>query len=107
MAVIFAVAQGICCAHAQPPIPADKLVREVVYNELNDHIRHGYWRFWVESHTPKESLLEEFIETAEGPISRIELSNGHPLNAQGRQLEQASLHRLLNSPAEQARRRQE
>jgi hypothetical protein len=47
------------------------------------------------------------LETAEGPISRIELSNGRPLDAEGRQLEQARLHRLLNSPAEQARHRQE
>ena len=103
MAGILAVAQGACCAHAQPPIPAGQLVREVVYNELNDHVSHGYWRYWVESHTPKESLLEEFLETAEGPISRIELSNGRPLDAMGRQLEQDRLHRLLNSPAEQAR----
>jgi YD repeat-containing protein len=88
-------------------MPVGQLVREVVYNELNDHISHGYWRFWVESHSPKEWLLEEFLETDEGPISRIELSNGHPLDAVGRQLEQARLYRLLNSHAEQARHRQE
>jgi hypothetical protein len=107
MAGIFAVAQGVFCAYAQPPIPVGQLVREVVYNELNDHVAHGYWRYWVESHSPKESLREEFIETAEGPISRIEIINGHPLDAGGRQLEQDRLHRLLNSPAEQARHRQE
>jgi len=88
-------------------MPVGQLVREVVYNELNDHASHGYWRYWVDSHTPKESLREEFLETAEGPISRIELSNGRPLDVEGRQLEQARLHRLLNSPAEQARHRQE
>jgi hypothetical protein len=107
MAGIMAVAQGVCCAHAQSPMPAGQLVREVVYNELHDHVSHGYWRFWVESHSPKESLLEEFLETAEGPVSRIELSNGHPLDAEGRQLEQARIRRLLSSPAEQARHRQE
>jgi hypothetical protein len=107
MAGILAMVQGACCAHAQPPIPLNQLIHEVVYNELNDHVSHGYWRFWVASNTPKESLLEEFLETAEGPISRIELSNGHPLDAEGRQLEQARLYRLLNSPAEQARHRQE
>jgi len=107
MAGIMAVAIGACCAHTQPTMPVGQLVREVVYNELNDHISHGYWRFWVESHSPKEWLLEEFLETDEGPISRIELSNGHPLDAVGRQLEQARLYRLLNSHAEQARHRQE
>ena len=107
MAGIMAVAQGIFCAHAQPPIPVGQLVREVVYNELNDHVSHGYWRYWVDSNSPKESLREEFLETAEGPISRIELSNGRPLDAARRQLEQAHLHHLLSSPAEQARHRQE
>ena len=34
---ILAVAQGTCCAHAEPPMPAGQLVREVVYNELHDH----------------------------------------------------------------------
>jgi len=107
MAGIFAVAQGACFAHAQPPMPVNQLVREVAFNELNDHVSHGYWRYWVASHSPKESLLEEQLETAEGPISRIELSNGHPLDAEGRQLEQTRLHHLLSSPAEQARHRQE
>jgi hypothetical protein len=88
-------------------MPVGQLIREVVYNELNDHVTHGYWRYWVASHTPKETLLEEFLETAEGPISRIEMSNGHPLDAEGRKLEQARLHHLLSSPAEQARHRQE
>jgi hypothetical protein len=107
MAGIMAVAMGACCAHAQPPMPVGQLVREVAYNELNDHVSHGYWRYWVKSQSPKESLLEEFLETAEGPISRIELSNGRPLDAAGRQLEQVRLHRLLSSPSEQARHRQE
>jgi len=107
MAGIVAVAMGACCAYAQPPVPVAQLVREVAYNELNDHVSHGYWRYWVKSKSPKESLLEEFLETAEGPISRIELSNGHPLDAEGRQLEQVRLHRLLSSPAEQARHRQD
>jgi hypothetical protein len=107
MAGIIAVAMGACCAHAQPPMPVGQLVREVVYNELNDHVSHGYWRFLVESHSPKEWLLEEFLETGEGPISRIELSNGRPLDAVERQLEMVRLHRLLSSPAEQARHREE
>ena len=47
------------------------------------------------------------METAEGPVSRIELSNGHPLDAQERQLEQKRLQLLLNSPTEQARHRQD
>lgn len=91
----------------QPPIPLVQLVREVVYNELHDHERHGYWRYWIERHGQKETRREEQIETAEGPISRLELSNGRPLDAVDRLAEQNRLNQLLNSPQEQARHRQE
>lgn len=107
---ILALAQGACCVHAfqsPQPIPAGQLVREVVYNELHDHQGHGYWRYWIERHTPKETRLENQIETAEGPITRLSLSNGHPLSAESEQQEQARLNHLLASPDEQARHRQD
>lgn len=107
---ILALTQGACCGHAQSPpqpIPAGQLVREVVYNELNDHKGHGYWRYWVEHNTPKGTRLEEQVETAEGPITRLSESNGHPLSAEGQQQEEARLQHLLTSPDEQAKHRQE
>ncbi len=103
MVGILALAQGICCAHPQQTIPAGQLVREVVYNELNDHQGHGYWRYWVEHHTSKETRTEEQIETAEGPITHLTLSNGHPPSAEAEVEEQARLQRLLTSPDEQAK----
>jgi hypothetical protein len=107
---VIALTQGVACAQAQqvqPPIPAGQLVREVVYNELNDHQGHGYWRYWIERHTPKETRLENQIETAEGPITRLSLSNGHPLSAESEQEEDARLKHLLASPEEQARHRRD
>jgi hypothetical protein len=103
---ILAVTVGACSSRAIEAQPAGQLVREVVYNELNDHEGHGYWRYWVERRTPKETRLEDQIETAEGPIARLSESNGRPLSPAVRQQEQARLDRLLSSPAEQARRRQ-
>jgi hypothetical protein len=103
MVGILALAQGACCAQPQQPMPAGQLVREVVYNELNDHQGHGYWRYWVERRTPRETRLEEQIETAEGPITRLTLSNGHPPRAEAEVEEQARLQRLLTSPDEQAK----
>ena len=113
---ILALAQGASCAQTagvpgdrssssgwQPAMPAAQLVREVVSNELNDHQDHGYWRYWIERHTPKETRLEDQIETAEGPITRLALSNGLPLSAETQQAEQARLQRLLASPEEQTR----
>jgi hypothetical protein len=103
----LSVALGACCAQQQQAIPAGQLVREVVYNELHDHDRHGYWRYWIERRSPRETRLEEQVETAEGPVARLVLTNGHPLDTQARLQEQARLNQLLNSPAEQARHLQE
>jgi hypothetical protein len=88
-------------------MPAAQLVREVVYNELHDHQSHGYWRYWIERRSQKEIRLDDQVETADGPITRLALSNGRPLDVEALQAEQARLYRLLNSPSEQARHRQE
>jgi len=107
---MLAVTQGVCWAQVapvsqqpRPAMPEAQLVREVVYNELNDHQGHGYWRYWIERHTPKETKLENQIETAQGPVTRLALTNGHPISPETQQQEGARLRRLLSSPAEQAR----
>jgi hypothetical protein len=100
---VLALAQAALCAQPQRPVPAGQLVREVVFNELNDHQGHGYWRYWVEHHTPKETRIEEQVETAQGPISHLTLSNGVPPSQQAENEEQARLQHLLASPLEQAK----
>ena len=103
---ILVAAQGACCAQPQQLIPAGQLVREVVYNELHNHDQHGYWRYWIERHARKGTRLENQIETAEGPVTRLEQSDGRPLDAAARLAEQNRLNHLLNSPQEQARHRE-
>jgi len=105
---VLALAQGAYCTFAlqsDQPIPAGQLVREVVYNELNDHHGHSYWRYWIERHTSRETRLEDQIETADGPIARLSMSNGRPLSADAEAQEQARLERLLTSPVEQEKHR--
>jgi len=80
-----------------------QLVREVVYNELHDHEGHGYYRYWIERRTPKEIRLETQIETAQGPVTRLAMTNGHPVSTATQQQEEARLKHLLTSPEEQAR----
>ena len=104
---ILAVAQGACCAQLEQATSAGQLVRDVVYNELHDHDRHGYWRYWIERHLQQGTRLEEQVETAEGSMTRLNQSNGRPLDAAGRLAEERRISRLLSSPAEQARQRQE
>lgn len=106
--LILALSAGSLQAQqAQPPIPPAQLVREVVYNELHDHENHGYWRYWIERRSGLEIRLEDQIETAEGPVARLSQSNGRPLDAARAMAEEARLSSLINSPAEQARYRQQ
>ena len=86
-----------------PPMPAAQLVRDVVYNELHDHRSHRYWRYWVRQRSQNTSLIEEQVETADGPVDRLALVDGHPLTAEEQQAEQDRLQRLLTSPDVQAR----
>jgi hypothetical protein len=104
---ILVAAQGFCCAQPQQPIPAGQLVREVIFNELNDHHDHGYWRYWVQRRTLRETRLEDQVETAQGPITLLTHSNGHQLSAENEEQEQARLQRLLSSPDQQAKLRQQ
>jgi hypothetical protein len=99
---ILAMAQQVC-AQPQPPTPAGQLVREVVYNELNDHHAHGSWRYWVLHNTPNGMRLDDQVETAQGPVTRLSLNSGQPPTAEAEQQEQARLQRLLNSSDEQAK----
>jgi hypothetical protein len=85
-----------------PQLPA-QLVREVVYNELHDHQQHGYWRYWIARRVQNDTLIEDQVETAGGPVALVTLADGRPLKPAARQQEQARLNRLLVSPQEQAR----
>jgi hypothetical protein len=96
-----------CSINAQaPPIASAQLVREVVYNELHDHDRHGYWRYWIRQDSQQGAKLAEQVETADGPIKRLVSTGGRQLGAAERQQEEDRLNRLLSSPREQAHQRQ-
>jgi hypothetical protein len=96
---------GTSCLWAQQPEPAQKLVREVVYNELHDHDTHGYWRYWIEKRAQNATRLEDQVETADGPIARLVRANGLPLDTHSREDEQTRLRQLVNSPGERANHR--
>ena len=90
-----------------PPIVLAQLVREVVYNELNDHQTHGYWRYWIERQAEGESRIEEQVETAEGPVSRLNQANGQPISNQRRRAEESRIDHLLHSASEQLQLRRD
>ena len=96
---------GTGCLWAQQPEPAQQLVREVVYNELHDHDTHGYWRYWIEQRAQNATLLQDQVETTEGPIARLVEANGRPLDTHSREAEQTRLQQLVSSPLERASHR--
>lgn len=100
------VSLAAACA-AEAPIAPQQLVREVVYNELHDHARHGYWRYWIARRTQQEFRTVEQVETAEGPVQRLTLANGHALTPEQARAEEDRLDHLLHSSDEQAQRRKE
>ena len=87
--------------------PAGQLVRETIYNELQDHNNHGYWRYWIQQRVQNDTRLEEQVETADGPIKRLVQTNGQPLNPQTQDEERARLEHLVKSPQEQASHRKD
>jgi hypothetical protein len=90
-----------------PTIPPGQLVREVVHNELDDHERHGYWRYFAEKHTQQGTIVEDQVETADGTVKEVVRSNGQMLGWTARQAEREHLDHLLASDYEKARLRQE
>ena len=100
---LLAMLQCAASAYSQPQMLAGHLVREVIYNEQNDHQRHGSWRYWVERRSPSGTSLTEQVETADGPVARLALSDGRALSPEAQQQEQERLQQLLSSPSEQAR----
>ena len=102
---VLPAASSLCWGQSSEP--AQTLVREVVYNELHDHDTHGYWRYWIEQRVRNNTRLEEQVETADGPISRLVKTNGQPIDDHTREVEQARLEHLVNSPHEQASHRKD
>lgn len=103
---LLAAATAGCCAQQSALEDPGKLVREVVYNELHDHDRHGYWRYWVERQSPRDVRVEEQVETMDGPVGRAVWRNGRPVDGQLAGQEEQRLRQLASSPAERASLRQ-
>lgn len=97
---------GLTAQQAEQQESAQQLVRETVYNELHDHDAHGYWRYWIRQQRPEGIRVSEQIETHDGPVTRVLLTNGRPLDEQDRQEEQSRLDQLAGSPSEIASHRQ-
>lgn len=94
-------------AQMQGPESPGLLVREVVYNELHDHQLHSYWRYWIEKQAQRQTKTIDQVETPDGPVTMLVSAGGRPLSLTDQQEEENRLNRLVQSPSEQARHRQD
>jgi hypothetical protein len=90
-----------------PPEPAQKLVADVIYNELQDRARDSFWEYRSVRVAGSQNVVREQVETADGPIFRVIEDHGSPLSAEERQREEQRLRELVERPGAMERVRQE
>lgn len=92
---------------AQTPEPAQKLVADVIYNELHDRECDSFWEYRSERVSGEQNIVREQVETADGPIFRVIEDHGNPLDADQRRKEDQRLRELVGRPGAMAHVRQE
>ncbi len=93
---------------AQTPVEsAHDLVKDVVYNELQERKRISLWQYRVEKQVASQTTVEQEAETSSGLVHRVLTRQGRPLDAAARKKETDRLNNLLRNPDEQARMKQD
>lgn len=88
-------------AHAQermPPQPAQKLVADVIYNELRDREADSFWEYRSVRVAGQQNMVREQVETKQGPLYRVLEDHGAPLDAEARRRESERLAELIQKP---------
>jgi hypothetical protein len=100
----------LCAAstlRAQSPTQsAHDLVKDVVYNELQERRQVSLWQYRVDKRVGNQTTIEQEVETVSGPVFRVLARQGKPLDA-AQKKETDRLNNLLRNPAEQARMKQD
>jgi hypothetical protein len=101
----------LCAAstlRAQSPTEsAHDLVKDVVYNELQERRQISLWQYRVDKRVGNQNTLEQEVETTAGTVSRVLARQGRPLDAAAQKKETDRLNNLLHNPGEQARMKQD
>ena len=86
---------------AEPAESPRQLIKDVVFNELNDHQHHGFFAYRDSKRTGQQTVVKEEVETREGRVSRLLSTDGNPLTAAEQQQEARRLLSLLQDRAQQ------
>jgi hypothetical protein len=90
-----------------PAQSAHDLVKDVVFNELQERREVSLWQYRAEKRVASQTTVEQEIETVSGPVFRVLARQGRPLDGAGQKKETERLNNLLRNPAEQAHMEQE
>jgi hypothetical protein len=90
-----------------PVQPAQQLVADVIYNELNDRGCDSFWQYGIHRVSGLQNVDREQVETSDGPIFRLVKDHSNPLDAGERRREDLRLEELVQRPGAMALIRQE
>lgn len=77
---------------------ADRLMKDVIYNEQHDWKDDSFWEYRSHVVTGSKDVLREQIETRKGPMFRVLARDGKPLAGAEATQEKARLAGLLSDP---------
>jgi hypothetical protein len=90
-----------------PAQSAHDLVKDVVYNELQERRQVSLWQYREEKRAGSQTTIQQEVETRSGIVYRVLARQGRPLDAAAQKKETERLNNLLRNTAEQARMKQE
>ena len=83
------------------------LVKDVVYNELQERRQVSLWQYRVDKRAGNQATIEQEVETVSGLVYRVLARQDKPLDPAAQKKETDRLNNLLHNPGEQARMKQE
>src|SRR6185312_5363817 len=84
---------------------ARELVRRVVANELEEEARDKtHYMFKLKKITPKETRVQQIVQTDQGSVARTLLVDGRPPSEEVKKAEEEKVTKLANDRDAQSRR---
>ena len=83
------------------------LVKDVVYNELQERRQISLWQYRGEKRVGSQTTIQQEVETRSGIVFRVLARQGQPLDPAAQKKETERLNNLERNSSEQARMKQD
>lgn len=104
--VLSALVIGVA-GDENPVVPARDLIKAVAANELADRVQQRKWTYLIDKRVGNQTITEEQVETAQGPLYRVRAVDGVPLTPTERQKDDERIDGLLRDPGRQLKIKQQ